>query len=97
MMTHGLFLYARVELSYAFLRMTMEIQYSPSLILLSIAVAIFASYVALNFAQTVSKAKGKAQIFWLAGGALAMGIGVCILLACWPLKCQVWKWLMTFH
>jgi PAS domain S-box-containing protein len=76
MMTHGLFLYARVELSYAFLRMTMEIQYSPSLILLSIAVAIFASYVALNFAQTVSKAKGKAQIFWLAGGALAMGIGI---------------------
>lgn len=45
--------------------MIMEIQYNPSLILLSIVVAIFASYVALNFAYTVTRARGKVQLAWL--------------------------------
>jgi PAS domain S-box-containing protein len=56
--------------------MLMEIRYSPSLVLLSIAVAVFASFVALNLAHSVSQAKGRAQLVWLAGGALAMGIGI---------------------
>lgn len=56
--------------------MLMEIRYSPSLVLLSIAVAVFASFVTLNLAHSVSQAKGRAQLVWLTGGALAMGIGI---------------------
>ncbi|MES2966145.1 MAG: MHYT domain-containing protein [Bdellovibrionota bacterium] len=39
-------------------------------------VAIFASYVALNLAHSVTQAKGKAQAAWLAIGAIAMGVGI---------------------
>lgn len=54
----------------------MEIIYSPQLIFLSVAVAIFASYVALNLAYSVTEAKGKAQLIWLGCGAIAMGVGI---------------------
>ncbi len=56
--------------------MLMETRYIPSLVVLSILVAIFASYVALNLAHTVSQTKGRAQAAWLAGGAIAMGVGI---------------------
>jgi PAS domain S-box-containing protein len=56
--------------------MLMKIHYVPSLVVLSIGVAIFASYVALNLAYSVSQAKGKAQLAWLVGGAVAMGVGI---------------------
>ena len=58
------------------MKMTMETQYNPTLVTLSVLVAIFASYVALNLAHSVSHAKGRAQIVWLACGALAMGFGI---------------------
>ena len=54
----------------------MHVAYSPSLVLLSVAVAIFASYVALNLAYSVTQAQGKARLIWLTCGSLAMGIGI---------------------
>lgn len=54
----------------------MEVAYNPSLVVLSILVAILASYVALNLSYSVTQAKGRAQIVWLTCGSLAMGIGI---------------------
>lgn len=56
--------------------MSMHIEYIPSLVFLSVAVAIFASYVALNLSYSVTQTKGKTQAAWLFGGSLAMGIGI---------------------
>ncbi|MEO8626808.1 MAG: PAS domain-containing protein [Betaproteobacteria bacterium] len=50
--------------------------YHIGLVLLSIAVAVVASYVALDLASRVSAASGRAAAYWLAGGALAMGSGI---------------------
>jgi diguanylate cyclase len=46
------------------------------LIFLSIVIAIFASYTALDLANSVTTAKGKLKWIWLAGGSLAMGVGI---------------------
>lgn len=54
----------------------METRYIPSMVLLSVCVAIFASYVALNLAHSVSQAKNRAQLVWLVCGAVAMGVGI---------------------
>lgn len=54
----------------------MEVVYSPFLIVLSVLVAIFASYVALNIAYSVTQARGRAQLIWLLGGSIAMGVGI---------------------
>jgi len=56
--------------------MIMETRFVPSFVLLSVAVAVFASYVALNLAHSITHSKGKARVAWLAGGALAMGFGI---------------------
>ena len=56
--------------------MIMETNYIPSLIILSILVAILASYVSLSLAYNVSSTVGKVRRWWLFGGALAMGIGI---------------------
>ncbi len=50
--------------------------YHVGLVLLSIAVAVLASYVALDLASRVSAASGRAAAYWLGGGALAMGSGI---------------------
>ena len=51
--------------------------YNPSLVLVSLGVAILASYTALGMANRVRAANGlPAARYWLAGGALAMGIGI---------------------
>jgi PAS domain S-box-containing protein/diguanylate cyclase (GGDEF)-like protein len=51
--------------------------YDARLVILSIVVAIFASYVALDLASRVSVSLGtRAERWWLAGGALAMGMGI---------------------
>ena len=42
---------------------------------LSVVIAIFASYAALDIAANVSAANGWARRVWLAGGAGAMGFG----------------------
>lgn len=54
----------------------MQVTYSPILVVLSILVAILASYVSLNLAYSVTQAKGKAQMIWLSGGSIAMGVGI---------------------
>ena len=51
-------------------------RYDPSLVLVSVLVAIFASYTALSVAGRVKQAHGYASLAWTAGGALAMGSGI---------------------
>jgi two-component system, sensor histidine kinase and response regulator len=54
----------------------MQSSYNPSLVALSIIVAILVSYTALSLAARVAAA-GRGQIFyWLTGGAVAMGVGI---------------------
>ncbi|MFJ9991915.1 putative bifunctional diguanylate cyclase/phosphodiesterase [Pseudomonas putida] len=50
--------------------------YSSSLVLISLCVAILASYTALDLAGRIATAKGRAVYLWMGGGALAMGIGI---------------------
>ncbi|TFY93111.1 bifunctional diguanylate cyclase/phosphodiesterase [Pseudomonas nabeulensis] len=50
--------------------------YSPSLVVISLFVAILASYTALDLSGRIATAKGRAVYLWMAGGAIAMGIGV---------------------
>jgi len=50
--------------------------YDPALVLVSLLVAVLASYTALNLAERVSSAAGAAARWWVAGGALAMGTGI---------------------
>ncbi|MCO5397273.1 putative bifunctional diguanylate cyclase/phosphodiesterase [Ralstonia soli] len=50
--------------------------YNPLLVLLSLLVAILASYTALDMAGRVVTAQGRAAAWWLAGGASAMGLGI---------------------
>jgi len=50
--------------------------YSSALVLISLTVAILASYTALDLTGRIATAKGRAVYLWMGGGALAMGIGV---------------------
>jgi two-component system, sensor histidine kinase and response regulator len=50
--------------------------YDPWLILLSIAVAVAASYVALDLTGRVRRDEGSHRRWWLIGGASAMGTGI---------------------
>lgn len=47
-----------------------------TLVLLSVVIAIFASYTALDLATSISSGKGKIRWLWLASGSAAMGIGI---------------------
>ncbi|MFN6567487.1 MHYT domain-containing protein [Dendronalium sp. ChiSLP03b] len=46
------------------------------LVALSIAIAVLASYTALDLAVRVTAAKASARLAWLIGGAIVMGIGI---------------------
>ena len=48
----------------------------PLLVGLSVFIAIFASYTALNLAGRVSSSEGRARTWWLIGGATTMGTGI---------------------
>ncbi len=50
--------------------------YNPSLVALSIAVAILVSYAALSLAARVAAADPSHVRIWVAGGAIAMGTGI---------------------
>ncbi|MCD2516605.1 ATP-binding protein [Massilia sp. G4R7] len=50
--------------------------YEPTLVLLSILVAMFGSYTALSLAMRVKASQGLAPHAWMAGGAFAMGSGI---------------------
>ena len=50
--------------------------YNYSLVALSVLIAIFASYAALDLAGRVTAARGWTRAVWLLGGAGAMGTGI---------------------
>src|SRR6202163_2260054 len=50
--------------------------YNDALVALSVLIAMFASYAALDLAGRVTAAVGWARAIWLLGGAGAMGIGI---------------------
>jgi NO-binding membrane sensor protein with MHYT domain/CheY-like chemotaxis protein/two-component sensor histidine kinase len=50
--------------------------YEISLVIVSIIVAIFASYTALSLAGRVTRSQSNSERWWIAGGAVAMGIGI---------------------
>ncbi|KQQ86570.1 MHYT domain-containing protein [Massilia sp. Leaf139] len=50
--------------------------YEPTLVVVSILVAIYASYTALSLAERVRHSHGRATYWWMAGGAFAMGSGI---------------------
>ncbi|SEI51915.1 bifunctional diguanylate cyclase/phosphodiesterase [Pseudomonas sp. NFR16] len=50
--------------------------YTFSLVLISVLVAILASYTALDLVGRIATATGKAVMMWIGGGALSMGIGI---------------------
>src|SRR6185503_15469147 len=50
--------------------------YSHWLVALSVVVAIFASYTALDLSTRITASKGRAAQLWLIGGAFSMGMGI---------------------
>ncbi|MGB3405584.1 MAG: MHYT domain-containing protein [Microcoleaceae cyanobacterium] len=50
--------------------------YNLQLVILSVAIAMLASYTALNLAGRVNATQSRAQMGWLVSGALAMGTGI---------------------
>jgi signal transduction histidine kinase/CheY-like chemotaxis protein len=50
--------------------------YETPLVLVSILVAIAASYAALSLAGRVSESRGRAVLAWIVGGSIAMGSGI---------------------
>lgn len=50
--------------------------YNPSLVILSVAIAMLASFAALNFAAQVTSSSGRTRYGWLLAGASVMGIGI---------------------
>src|SRR6195256_3214623 len=50
--------------------------YNYALVALSVLIAIFASYAALDLASRVTTARGWTRAVWLLGGAVAMGTGI---------------------
>ena len=50
--------------------------YDYRLVVVSVLIAIFAAYAALDLAGRVTAARGVARSWWLIGGAFAMGMGI---------------------
>jgi PAS domain S-box-containing protein len=50
--------------------------YDYRLVALSVLIAVFASYTALDLAGRTTAASGGVRLTWLAGGATAMGVGI---------------------
>ena len=55
---------------------TLIAAYDVRLVFISVMIAIIASYTALDLAGRVTQAQGRARQLWLAGGAIAMGVGI---------------------
>jgi PAS domain S-box-containing protein len=54
----------------------MKGSYNYALVAFSILIAVFASYTALALGSRVHAARGRFRLAWLAGGSVAMGIGI---------------------
>lgn len=50
--------------------------HNGALVVLSIVIAAFASYTALDLASSISLSRGRSKWLWLMAGSLAMGIGI---------------------
>lgn len=50
--------------------------YNRGLVAVSISIAVMASYAALDLAGRITRARGRARMVWLGGGAFAMGTGI---------------------
>jgi two-component system, sensor histidine kinase and response regulator len=50
--------------------------HDPILVVLSVLIAIFGSYTALDLANSITLARGRVRLAWLTGGSMAMGIGI---------------------
>jgi PAS domain S-box-containing protein len=50
--------------------------YDYRLVVLSVVIAVFASYAAIDLAGRVMASRGRARLAWLMGGAFAMGSGI---------------------
>ncbi len=50
--------------------------YNALLVVFSFIVAILTSYTAVSMASQISRARGRTAIWWLGGGAFAMGLGI---------------------
>ncbi len=50
--------------------------YHPGLVALSVVIAILAAGAALDLVGRVTAARQRARVWWLAGGSLAMGLGI---------------------
>src|SRR5256885_17034355 len=75
------------------------VSYDYRLVTLSIVIAIFASYVALDFVGRVSASRGSARLAWLLGGANAMGTGILSMdyngMLAFPLAMRVYYYVPT--
>ncbi len=56
--------------------MNMISTYDVRLVALSVVIAIFASYAALDLTDRITASSRKIRLFWLLGGASAMGLGI---------------------
>lgn len=56
--------------------MEMAATFDLNLVVLSVIVAVFASYVALNLTHSIAITRGRIQAMWLSGGSVAMGAGI---------------------
>src|ERR1700679_1584443 len=50
--------------------------YNYFLVLVSVSIAMLSAYATLDLSERVTYARGKAQLLWLACGAIAMGTGI---------------------
>ncbi len=50
--------------------------YDPSLVVLSVIIAIFASYTTFSLVSRITGTTGRIRFLWLSGGACSMGIGI---------------------
>lgn len=50
--------------------------YDPALVLISLCVAMLASYTALDLAGRIATTRGWPVLLWIGGGGVALGIGV---------------------
>jgi PAS domain S-box-containing protein len=55
---------------------SIAVTYNYRLVVLSVAIAVLASYAALDLAGRVTANHGRARLAWLLGGAVAMGSGI---------------------
>lgn len=56
--------------------MMLHHSHNAVLICISVLIAIFASYTALDLVSSITLAKGRARLAWLLCGSLAMGVGI---------------------